>query len=192
MDYSLPNNNPKNKEIPQITLDKYKNENVELNKSPLFYLLQIATDERKIKQNNKNNNSNLSTNISLYTDKEEIINSESFLSQDIDIFLSEIIDKNDSKFLNGEANLYDFLIAKYFNIEKENISNQESLTFKINLELDDFNFLNEFGIRMPKLSKLNLENSILKTISNIGISFKNLLCLNVNNCQIEELEGIFK
>lgn len=192
MDYSFSNNNPNNKEIPKITFDKYINENGELNKSPLFYLLQIATDERKIKQNNKNShNANLSTNISLYSDKKEILNNESFLSQDIEIFLREIIDKNDSKFLSGEANLYDFLIAKYFNIEKENILHQETLTFKINLELDDYNFLNEFGIKMPKLLKLNLENSILKSISNLGTSFKNLICLNVNNCQIEELEGIF-
>ena len=38
--------------------------------------------------------------------------------------------------------------------------------------LDTYNFLNEFGLRMPNLISLNLSNSILKNISNIGISFK--------------------
>ena len=57
------------------------------------------------------------------------------------------------------------------------------------MQIDDYNFLNEFGLKMPRLKKLNLENSILKNISNVGTSFKNLMLLNVADCQIEEIEG---
>lgn len=192
MDLNSNNNNSKLNDKPQIILDKYVNENVDIKKSPFLYLLQIATDERKFNQNRKKfNKENISgNNFSLYSNRQGNSNEE-FISQDIDIYLREIIDKNDSKFLSGEENLFEFLIAKYLNIENEKIPEQESITLKIDLQLDDYNFLNEFGIKMPKLIKLNLENSIIKTISNIGTSFKNLKYLNVNNCQIEEIEGKF-
>jgi hypothetical protein len=189
MDLNSNNNNKKTENIPKVYLDKYINENVDIKKSPFLYLMQIATDEGKLKQRNINNKiNNLSgSNFSLYSNQE----ANSMISQDIDIYLREIIDKNDTKFLSGESNLFDFLIAKYLNIDKEKIPEQENITFQIDLQMDDYNFLNEFGLKMPKLIKLNLENSILKTISNIGTSFKNLQYLNINNCQIEELEGKF-
>jgi len=155
-----------------------------------MYLLQIATDQRKLNPNRKMlNNENFNAKyFSLYSNKNEN-NKDEFISQDIDIYLREIIDKNDNKFLSGEENLFEFLISKYLNIENNKIPEQESITLKIDLQIDDYNFLNEFGIKMPKLVRLNLENSIIKTISNIGTSFKNLKYLNVNNCQIEEIEG---
>jgi len=192
MDLKSNNDNSKKNDKPQIILDKYVNENVDIKKSPFLYLLQIATDERKFNQKRKDiNKENLSgNNFSLYSNREEN-NKEEYISQDIDIYLREIIDKNDSKFLSGEENLFEFLIAKYLNIENDKIPEQESIVLKIDLQMDDYNFLNEFGIKMPKLLKLNLENSIIKTISNIGTSFKNLKYLNVNNCQIEEIEGKF-
>lgn len=187
MDFTSDKINEKTDNKPQVVLDKYINESVDIKKSPFLYLLQIATDQRKSKQKNINNKgeNSIENNFSLYSNKEV----NSFISQDIDIYLREIIDKNDTKFLSGEANLFDFLIEKYLNIEKEKIPEQESITLKIDLQMDDYNFLNEFGLKMPKLIKLNLENSILKNISNIGTSFKNLQHLNINNCQIEELEG---
>ena len=189
MDLNSNNNNKKTENIPKVYLDKFINENEDIKKSPFLYLMQIATDERKLKQRNINYKiNNLSgSNFSLYSNQE----ANSMVSQDIDNYLREIIDKNDTKFLSGEANLFDFLIAKYLNIDNEKIPEQENITFQIDLQLDDYNFLNEFGLKMPKLIKLNLENSILKTISNIGTSFKNLQYLNINNCQIEELEGKF-
>lgn len=173
-----------------ITFDKYSRENIDIKKSPLLYLLQIATQDRKINQKQKNkNNLNLCGNNLSINSKQEVKKNDDFLITDIDIYLREIIDNNDSKFLSGEANLFEHLIANYLNIEKEKISEQESIEIKIDLQIDDYNVLNEFGIKMPKLKNLNLENSILINISNIGTSFKNLQYLNVNNCQIEELEG---
>lgn len=180
------------KDNPRILLDKYINENTDLKHSPLLYMLQIATDERKIRKINTNKYANISVtnNISLYSSKSENLKND-YYSQDIDIYLREIIDKNDNKFLSGEANLFEFLIAKYLNVDKDRIKLQESFKLKIDLELDNYNFLNEFGIKMPNLLKLDLENSMLKSILNIGTSFKNLKMLNVNNCQIEEIEGKF-
>jgi len=181
--------NSEQKDIPQITLDRYTSEDIDSKNAPFLFLLQIATNERNIKKSNNNKFDNLSgKNISLYSNQEEKTH-ENFFSQDIDVYLREIIDKNDHKFLSGEANLFEFLLAKHFNIHKEQISQQESISFKIDLQLDDYNFLNEFGIKMPCLVKLSLENSVLKSISNIGTSFRNLKSLNVSNCKIEEIEG---
>ena len=75
------------------------------------------------------------------------------------------------------------------NIEKDQILDWESIRLKIDLQLEDYNFLNEFIVKMPNLLKLNLKDSILKRLSNIGISFRSLKTLNVSNCQIEEIEG---
>lgn len=179
------NKNSDNKKA-QITLNKFLGQNSnDLKQSPFLYLLQIATDERRLKQN-KNY---LKRGFSLYSNDDKNNSENDFLNQDIEYYIREIVEKKDEKFLSGETNLFDFLISKYLNIEKEKISIQENLTLKIDLQVDDYNFLNEFGIKMPNLANLNLENSILKNISNVGISFKNLKVLNVCKCQIDELEG---
>jgi len=191
MEFKTTNHYSKKIDKVNITLDKYSTDNLDIKKSPLLYLLQIATQDRKINKNQKNkNNLNLNGNEIPLNSKQEANKNEDYFITDIDIYLREIIDNNDTKFLSGEANLFEYLIAKYLNIEKEKISEQEKMDIKIDLQIDDYNFLNEFGIKMPKLINLNLENSILLNISNIGTSFKNLQYLNVNNCQIEELEGI--
>ena len=158
-----------------------KNPNIK--NSPFLYLLQIATQKKK------KNNINPITGISALPSSESEIKKDEFSLQDIDTFMKDIVEKNDSTFLSGDTNLFEFLISKYLNIEKNCVENVKEFEFKIDLQLDDYNLLNEFGLRMPNLISLNLSNSFLKNISNIGISFKNLKILNVTNCQIEELEG---
>jgi hypothetical protein len=185
---------------PEILFEKIKTNtenNSDIKKSPFLYLLQIATSSRKKKNNNINlkNNENISdsdllssNSNSLYIDSD--IKKDEFTPQDIDNIMKQIVEKNDNTFLSGDTNLFEFLISKYLNIEKNNIKNVKEFEFKIDLQLDEYNFLNEYGLKMPNLISLNLSNSILKNISNIGISFKNLKILNVTNCQIDEIEGI--
>lgn len=188
-----------------ITLDKLISNNSEIKNSPFLYLLKIAANDKNFNPKTRNKQSNTidlnnqqeksislhSTNNSLcsFSNDENIKNN--FISQDIDVFMKDIIDKNDDKFLTGEINLFDFLIAKYLNIEIDQIPNQNNLTLRIDLQLDDYNFLNEFGLKMKNLTELNLSCSILKNTSNIGTSFKNLIILNVENCEIEDIEGNF-
>ena len=188
-----------------ITLDKLISNNSEIKNSPFLYLLKIAANDKNFNPKTRNKQSNAidlnnqqeksislhSTNNSLcsFSNDENIKNN--FISQDIDVFMKDIIDKNDDKFLTGEINLFDFLIAKYLNIEIDQIPNQNNLTLRIDLQLDDYNFLNEFGLKMKNLTELNLSCSILKNTSNIGTSFKNLIILNVENCEIEDIEGNF-
>lgn len=194
------NNSNNNNITPEITFEKIlneKNANIlndnnndnnsdRINKSPFLYLLQIATSTKK--KNVKVNNDKIS-NLSLYSSE---IKKEEFTPQDIELFIKEIIEKNDNTFLSGDTNLFEFLLSKYLNINKEQVKNVENFEFKIDLKLDEYNFLNEFGLKMPNLINLNLSNSFLKNISNIGISFKNLKYLDVTNCQLEEIEGIEK
>jgi len=195
------NNNTNTEELkgilkPEITFEKIiKDQNIEnsndIKKSPFLYLLQIATNTKRKKNiNNLNNNENNSekiTGLNLYS--ENGIKKDEFTPQDIETFMKQIIEKNDNTFLSGDTNLFEFLISKYLSIEKNNVKDVKEFEFKIDLQFDEYNFLNEFGLRMPNLISLNLSNSILKNISNIGISFKNLKILNVTNCQIEEIEG---
>ena len=41
------------------------------------------------------------------------IKKDEFTPQDIDIFMKEIVEKNDNTFLSGDTNLFEFLISKY-------------------------------------------------------------------------------
>ncbi len=112
----------------QITLDKIIGDGINVKSSPFLYLLQIATDDRKLNRNkfdklNANNSSGNNIPIPLYGD---ISNNENdFVSQDIDFYIREIVENNDKKFLNGDENIFEYLIAKYLNIEKDKITEQE-------------------------------------------------------------------
>lgn len=188
-----------------ITLDKLLSNNSDIKNSPFLYLLKIAANDKNFNPKTRNKQSKTidlnnqqeksislhSTNNSLCSFSNDENTKNNFISQDIDVFMKDIIDKNDDKFLTGEINLFDFLIAKYLNIEIDQIPNQNNLTLRIDLQLDDYNFLNEFGLKMKNLTELNLSCSILKNTSNIGTSFKNLIILNVENCEIEDIEGNF-
>ena len=165
-------------------LQNTENENPNIKKSPFLYLLQIATTKKK-KNNLNAPNTGIGAGLPSLCSESNIKKDE----LDIDTFMKDIVEKNDDTFLSGDTNLFEFLISKYLNIEKNCVKNVIEFEFKIDLQLDDYNLLNEFGLRMPDLIRMNLSNSILKNISNIGISFKNLKSLNVTNCQIEELES---
>ena len=54
----------------------------------------------------------------------------------------------------------------------------------------NFGMLNDFGFYLPKLKKLNLSKSKIKSIDEIGTSFTNLETLNVSQCELEDLSGI--
>ncbi len=76
--------------------------------------------------------------------------------------MKEIIEKNNNTFLSGDTNLFEFLLSKYLNIEKNDIKTVKEFEFKIDLQFDEYNFLNEYGLKMPNLIRLNLKYSFEK------------------------------
>jgi hypothetical protein len=103
-------------------------------------------------------------------------------------FMKQIVDSNNENFLTGEVNIIEFLISKNTGIPIEEVKALEKLSLKINKEFD---LLNQFGQYLPNLIELRLNHSGINSIEDIGSSFKNLKILQVTNCNLTELSGIF-
>ena len=106
-------------------------------------------------------------------------------------FFQQIIDSKNEHFLNGEINIIDYLIKKYSNISttQSEIKNLTKLSIKIQ---SDLGILNQFGEHLPKLEALSLNGSLIQKIEEIGCNFTNLRFLNVSNCMLEDLSGMFR
>ena len=111
---------------------------------------------------------------------------EEFQSMVKDIVKTET-NTQTNEYLKGEENIIENMIIKYGNITKKDISNLENLTVQLP---KNFGMLNDFGFYLPKLKKLNLSKSKIKSIDEIGTSFTNLETLNVSQCELEDLSGI--
>lgn len=111
---------------------------------------------------------------------------EEFQSMVKDIVKTET-NTQTNEYLKGEENIIENMIIKYGNINKKDISNLENLTVQLP---KNFGMLNDFGFYLPKLKKLNLSKSKIKSIDEIGTSFTNLETLNVSHCELEDLSGI--
>ncbi len=107
-------------------------------------------------------------------------------SSEFEDLIKEIIETNDENFLSGIINPMEFLITKYTDIPKEEISFIKTLKLNIN---ENFTHLNEFGNFLNNLELLNLEHSRIRSIETIGSSFVNLRNLNVSNCNLVDLTG---
>ncbi len=144
-----------------------------------------------INKNQKTQVSNMKFQFELDTSqmiyKMAILNlNREIVSEDFYDLVRNIIEKNDIDFLTGDSSLIETLITKYTNITTEQMIDIKKLTFKV---VENFSFLNEFGIHLQNLEQLNLENSKIKSISEIGSSFENLIDLNISNCGLIDLSG---
>jgi hypothetical protein len=101
--------------------------------------------------------------------------------------IKQIIDHNNDKFLNGETNVIEYIISKHTNVDINEIRNIENFTLKV---ISDYGILNMIGECLPNLKELNLGGSIISSISDIGSKFANLKILHVNNCGLNDLDGI--
>ena len=109
-------------------------------------------------------------------------------SKEFDDIIREIIQTQNTNFLDGKVNLIEYLISKCSQkkIELSHLSEISEIQLIIQ---ENFLLLNEFGTFLPNLIYLNLSSSFIKTIEEIGSSFVNLKHLNVSNCQLCELTG---
>ena len=80
-------------------------------------------------------------------------------------FMRQIVDSDNGKFLNGDINVIDYVLAKY-------------------------GLLNQFGQRLTNLKFLKLNDSFIQSIEDLGSNFKNLKILQINNCKLKDLSGI--
>ena len=102
-------------------------------------------------------------------------------------FMRQIIDSDNDKFLNGDINVIDYVLAKYLKINISDLQKLQKLTIKIN---GSYGLLNQFGQRLNNLKFLKLNDSFIQSIEDLGSNFKNLKILQINNCKLKDLSGI--
>ena len=102
-------------------------------------------------------------------------------------FMRQIVDNENDKFLNGDINVIDYVLAKYLKLNITEIQNLRKLNIKIN---GSYGLLNQFGERLINLKFLKLNDSFIQSIDDLGSNFKNLKILQINNCKLKDLSGI--
>ena len=102
-------------------------------------------------------------------------------------FMRQIVDNENDKFLNGDINVIDYVLAKYLKLNITEIQNLKKLNIKIN---GSYGLLNQFGQRLINLKFLKLNDSFIQSIDDLGSNFKNLKILQINNCKLKDLSGI--
>ena len=102
-------------------------------------------------------------------------------------FMRQIVDNENDKFLNGDINIIDYVLAKYLKLNITEIQNLRKLNIKIN---GSYGLLNQFGQRLINLKFLKLNDSFIQSIDDLGSNFKNLKILQINNCKLKDLSGI--
>ena len=102
-------------------------------------------------------------------------------------FMRQIIDSENDKFLNGDINVIDYVLAKYLKMNITDIQKLQKLTIRIN---GSYGLLNQFGQRLTNLKFLKLNDSFIQSIEDLGSNFKNLKILQINNCKLKDLTGI--
>ena len=102
-------------------------------------------------------------------------------------FMRQIIDSENDKFLNGDINVIDYVLAKYLKMNINDLQKLQKLTIRIN---GSYGLLNQFGQRLTNLKFLKLNDSFIQSIDDLGSNFKNLKILQINNCKLKDLSGI--
>ena len=93
-------------------------------------------------------------------------------------FMRQIVDNENDKFLNGDINVIDYVLAKYLKLNITEIQNLRKLNIKIN---GSYGLLNQFGQRLINLKFLKLNDSFIQSIDDLG---------QINNCKLKDLSGI--
>jgi Leucine-rich repeat (LRR) protein len=101
--------------------------------------------------------------------------------------MRQIVDSENDKFLNGDINVIDYVLAKYLKIGITEIQNLKKLRIRIN---GSYGLLNQFGQRLINLQFLKLNDSFIQSIDDLGSNFSNLKILQINNCKLKDLSGI--
>ena len=102
-------------------------------------------------------------------------------------FMRQIVDSDNGKFLNGDINVIDYVLARYLKMNIDDLLKLQKLTIRIN---GSYGLLNQFGQRLTNLKFLKLNDSFIQSIEDLGSNFKNLKILQIDNCKLKDLSGI--
>jgi len=108
------------------------------------------------------------------------------ITKHFSVFMKQIIDMKNNDFISGNIDVIEYILSKFTNIEMKNLKYLEKISLRLSYEFD---LLNQFGQRLPKLLDLRLNGSNIVSISNIGTTYENLIVLQINNCNINDLTG---
>lgn len=114
-------------------------------------------------------------------------NSNEVILRNFSNFMRQIVDSDNEKFLNGDINVIDYVLAKYLKMKIDELKNLKKLSIRIN---GSYGLLNQFGQRLTELVYLKLNNSFIQNFSDLGTSFTGLQILQINNCKLKDLNGI--
>ena len=134
-------------------------------------------------------NSSISTSNSISTSISNVnVNQNNdLLFKNFSNFMRQIVDSENEKFLNGNINVIDYVLAKYLKISINDLKHLRKLSIKIN---GSYGLLNQFGQRLVELKCLKLNDSFIPEINDLGSNFKNIVILEMNNCRLKDLSGI--
>lgn len=162
------------KNLQNISSSKIKNESpVKLRSNSSSKNL---TNDQKIK----------APHIDLFNIRELKINDSSNVMKNFSQMIKQIIDTKNSKFLDGDINLIEYILSKYTNIPIEKIPDIERISLKVSFE---YGLLNQFGQYLPKLKELKLNYSTIPSITDVGSTFDNLKELYITNTGLKDLNG---
>lgn len=133
-------------------------------------------------ENDSSINNNKAQNVYLLS----IAQNKDILYNDFDVLVKQIIDNQKEDFLNGEANLIEYLLTKNLNISKNQFASLKNLNLKVN---ETFKLFDDLGRYLFNLQDLNLKGSRIESIDTLGTNFKNLIKLNISNCFLNDLSG---
>lgn len=69
----------------------------------------------------------------------------------------------------------------------EDLVSVTTLTLIINTSVQS---LYDIGYRLPSLKELKLDHSFIGSIRDLGVDFKNLVSLSLNDCSLQDIDGI--
>ena len=138
----------------------------------------IGDTDSSISTSNSNSNSLSNVNV---------VQNNDILFKNFSNFMRQIVDSENEKFLNGNINVIDYVLAKYLKININDLKHLRKLSIKIN---GSYGLLNQFGQRLVELKFLKLNDSFIQEINDLGSNFKNIVILQMNNCKLKELSGI--
>ena len=101
--------------------------------------------------------------------------------------MRQIVENENDKFFNVDINLIDYVISKYLKIDINSLNTLNKLSIKVN---GSYGLLNQFGQRLINLIYLKLNDSFIQSIKDLGTNFKNLKIIQINNCQLKDLDGL--
>ena len=147
-------------------------------------ILQYMDDSPKVIGKLHSSHSDLTTaHIDLTSNDDYILG---IAGNSLQCLVKHIIEGNNDVFLNGDVNIIEYMISKYTGIEVNQLKDIEKLSLRVNKEFDLFN---QFGLYLPKLMELSVNNSVTSSIQDVGSTFANLKVLRITNSRVKDLFG---